>query len=640
MAELLAANQITIAKVLDGEKGEMSAEQLAQLNKASQDASDAVSKVDNLEIGGRNVLLRTKDFSSEKWYIKGISTPVLDDDGFYYCGILHAWENYIHQSALLELNEVYTCSFYAKADSVVQLEIKDDSTNNEVLKYISITSTEWQRYTCTFTKHINNSTTSDVAFLTRQANTTIYIKKIKIEKGNKATDWTPAPEDVDAGIANASKVATNFLEYDSTNGLIVGNKTSGSWSGYRSQILPGSFNILDESSTVLASFGPTTVIGEEAKANLHLTFNNFSMVDKDGAKFFEVGDARNADGIATIKHTETVTVKSTGSATVIVESNISSIVSIYADSVQLSSSKYSFSGKTVTINGLTANLEKTIKITYTTTESTVYLTFGERDSSGNIGNYSVAEGYNVISSGYCSCAKGFLTTASGFASHAEGESTTASYSASHAEGYATTASGAASHAGGISTVADGRAMTAIGKWNTKNSGKAFVVGNGTKDTTRSDAFTVDWDGNTVMKGGLTLGAPLSIANGGTGAKTAAAARANLGLTGAETKTLLWTNASPTSAFGAQDIGVSNIDNFDFVEVFYRFNINENNNASTKVISGNTISMQYGFGSSENWERKITVNSNTSLHFESAVIQLVKEDNAYIIPLKIYGIKGV
>ena len=124
------------------------------------------------------------------------------------------------------------------------------------------------------------------------------------------------------------------------------------------------------------------------------------------------------------------------------------------------------------------------------------------------------------------------------------------------------------------------------------------------------------------------------------ATSAAAARANLGLTGAETVTLLWENARPTSVFGKQDIGVSNIDNFDFIEVFYRFNINENYNASTKAISGNTISMQYGWGASQNWERKITVNSNTSLHFESAVIQTVREDNAYMIPLKIYGIKEV
>ena len=381
--------------------------------------------------------------------------------------------------------------------------------------------------------------------------------KAKLEKGNKPTDWSPAPEDVDAGIANAAKVATNFMEYNNTNGLIMGNKTSGSWSGYRSQILPGSFNVLDASSNVLASFGPTTVIGEEAKANLHLTFNNLSMVDKDGAKFFEVGDTRNADGIATIKYTTTISVDNTGSATVTVNSNISSIVSVYADSVQLSSSKYSFSGKTVTINGLTAGSKKTIKITYTTTESIVYLTFGERASSENIGNYSVAEGKSTTASGmgshaegsdttasgnfshaegsgttasvYGSHAEGVATTASEYCSHAEGNATTASGIFSHAEGSNTTASGNSSHAGGNATVADGFCMTAIGKYNTLNSGKAFAIGNGADGTSRSDAFTVDWDGNTVMKGGLTLGTALSIANGGTGATTVAGARNALGL---------------------------------------------------------------------------------------------------------------
>ena len=367
--------------------------------------------------------------------------------------------------------------------------------------------------------------------------------KAKLEKGNKPTDWSPAPEDVDAGIANAAKVATNFMEYNNTNGLIMGNKTSGSWSGYRSQILPGSFNVLDASSTVLASFGPTTVIGEEAKANLHLAFNNLSMVDKDGAKFFEVGDTRNADGIATMKYTTTTSVDSTGSATVTVDSNISSIVSVYADSVQLSSSKYSFSGKTVTINGLTADSKKTIKITYSTTESIIYLTFGERASSGNIGNYSVAEGRDTTASGmgshaegsgttasvYGSHAEGTATTASEYCSHAEGNATTASGIFSHAEGSNTTASGNSSHAGGSATVADGFCMTAIGKYNTLNSGKAFAIGNGAGGTSRSDAFTVDWDGNTVMQGGLTLGTALSIANGGTGATTVAGARNALGL---------------------------------------------------------------------------------------------------------------
>ena len=258
---------------------------------------------------------------------------------------------------------------------------------------------------------------------------------------------------------------------------------------------------MDESSTVLASFGTTTVIGEEAKANMRLTFNNFSMVDRDGTKFFEVGDSRNADGIATIKHTAKVTVSSAGSATVTVNSYISSIVSVYADSVQLSSSKYSFSVNDVTINGLTANSEKTIEITYTTIEPTVYLTFGDR--YGTIGNYSVAEGHSTIASGSCSHAEGYMTTASGFCSHAEGDTTTAS--------------GDASHAGGLKTVADGAYMTAIGKYNTENSGKAFVIGNGTMDTARSDAFAVDWTGNIYIGlGDCTItdsGTALSVTSG-------------------------------------------------------------------------------------------------------------------------------
>ena len=66
-------------------------------------------------------------------------------------------------------------------------------------------------------------------------------------------------------------------------------------------------------------------------------------------------------------------------------------------------------------------------------------------------------------------------------------------------------------------MADGDYMTAIGKCNTKNSGKAFVVGNGTSNTNRSDAFTVDWSGNIYMGlGDCTItdsGATLSVTDG-------------------------------------------------------------------------------------------------------------------------------
>ena len=254
------------------------------------------------------------------------------------------------------------------------------------------------------------------------------------------------------------------------------------------------FNVINTTTGTynnVASFGSTAIVmGEEAKANLHLTFNNLSMVDKNGTNLFKVGDNRNADGIATLQWSSPdVPIDTSGSVTITVGNTISSIVSVYVDSVELSSSSYSFSGEEVTINNLTASSTKYIEIIYNTTDSAYYLTFGNRWSSSIIGEYSIAEGKSV--------------TASGFASHAEGLGTKATGAYSHAEGAHTKAKGAYSHAGGYQTVADNSHMTVVGTYNTENSGKAFVVGVG-DFLNRRDGFTVDWNGNVAVKRNLVV----------------------------------------------------------------------------------------------------------------------------------------
>lgn len=65
---------------------------------------------------------------------------------------------------------------------------------------------------------------------------------------------------------NAAKVATNFMEFTSGTGLQVGNKTNGSWSGYRTKISASAFEILNQAGTTLAYYGDKLIqLGKNAK---------------------------------------------------------------------------------------------------------------------------------------------------------------------------------------------------------------------------------------------------------------------------------------------------------------------------------------------------------------------------------------
>lgn len=125
------------------------------------------------------------------------------------------------------------------------------------------------------------------------------------------------------------------------------------------------------------------------------------------------------------------------------------------------------------------------------------------------GECSHSEGIYNIAANRGSHAEGSGTVANGIGAHAEGNFTSALGNYSHAEGsntYATTYS----HAEGSSTIALG--STTIpqhveGKYNIPdyNQTYAHIVGNGTSSA-RSNAYTLDWSGNEVLAGKLTVGA--------------------------------------------------------------------------------------------------------------------------------------
>lgn len=160
---------------------------------------------------------------------------------------------------------------------------------------------------------------------------------------------------------------------------------------------------------------------------------------------------------------------------------------------------------------------------------------GSNSTYGATGDNSIAMGYRTEASGETSTAMGYLSqargsysTATGFITQATedfstamGNATIASGENSTAIGYGATASGGSSTAIGLFTTAAGYGTTAIGIYNTLNppanamffnlANRAFVIGNGSNGSNRSDALTILFDGTTTIAGNVT--APSFVGDG-------------------------------------------------------------------------------------------------------------------------------
>lgn len=125
------------------------------------------------------------------------------------------------------------------------------------------------------------------------------------------------------------------------------------------------------------------------------------------------------------------------------------------------------------------------------------------------GKYSHAEGDNSVTEADDSHAEGYQCTSKGVASHSEGGECMTNGAFAHAEGKNTTANGGASHTEGKDTYAlsdfshaEGTGTRAVcenqhvqGRFNAGSTEYAHIVGNGKSDAERSNAHTVDWNGN-------------------------------------------------------------------------------------------------------------------------------------------------
>lgn len=189
-------------------------------------------KVDNLVIGGRNLLINTQFTKRDSYQtVRGTYRIELDSveryQGSNSLKLTNTKAGKIYEDVLVSgeqpaAGEYITVSLYAKAataGTILSVRVCD---NGEVQQTAALT-TAWQRISFTF--HALKAPSRAIGIWYDRADT-VWIALPKMEVGNKVTDWSPAPEDVasdavakaNQALADAKQYA-NGIQQDLTNSL-------------------------------------------------------------------------------------------------------------------------------------------------------------------------------------------------------------------------------------------------------------------------------------------------------------------------------------------------------------------------------------------------------------------------------------
>lgn len=194
-----ALNSKLTASDLNGYARSSEVEQTANGLRASIISVDG--KIDNLSVGGRNYLQGSLNFKWPEGVGRENVTPSFEtqgdvtvahlssqSDGGIYTKWIKAFPN-----GELQVGDDYTLSFDAKGTGVFKTVKNESEAGDGSLSGTSLTS-NWKRYSVS--GKINNLNKAYVIYF--NGGYDAYIKRVKIEKGNKPTDYTQAPEDIES----------------------------------------------------------------------------------------------------------------------------------------------------------------------------------------------------------------------------------------------------------------------------------------------------------------------------------------------------------------------------------------------------------------------------------------------------------
>ena len=192
------------------------------LNSANTTADTANNKINNLEIGGTNILKNSNAFFGTTFWTKENTTTIsqyISDATYNPCFKINVTtanqRAYQVVSNVWKQNQTYIISGYIKASAAGTIRFSRSTADYS--SDVSAT-TSWKYFSTTIT----STATADSGTLSiycRTANVDFYLANLKFEEGNIATAWSPSPLDT------VSSVDVEYYLSTSNTGL-----SGGSWS--------------------------------------------------------------------------------------------------------------------------------------------------------------------------------------------------------------------------------------------------------------------------------------------------------------------------------------------------------------------------------------------------------------------------
>ncbi|HFI0087840.1 TPA: phage tail spike protein [Streptococcus suis] len=259
-------------------------------------------------IGGRNLILNSNfNDGTKHWSINGSASVKATDMGNAMLLTDSGVGGFYTKPVNLEINKLYTISFLAKSNS----ETLDSGVNFGFLnerngKSTTLTiGTMWKRYVYTTTKNLWHPNSLFHFYSVPNTGTHgVYITNIKIEKGNVATDWSPAPEDLVTvtalhSVSDTVDNHTRTIGAVGTTGSILDNisKVTQTAAGLVQEV-SGSNGLKTQVSTLAGSWAVQNLTSSGTVLN-QLNLNKDGSVKIDGKLVQITGTTYIQDGVIT-----------------------------------------------------------------------------------------------------------------------------------------------------------------------------------------------------------------------------------------------------------------------------------------------------------------------------------------------------